>query len=361
MNIENINFSSTTSTTGIFGPTSAGIGIIATIISVIVVGFPLLLGFLLPIIKPKLKKTTMTYMYALTAGYFVILGLFILFIESSHFLNLFTATKTETVTNPNTGAVTTTTFSFSQGEIFGIRFGIIGMSFILVLTIGLIIKYFISKKLVKKESDNHKNGIHEISHGHNHGDGIFNLNDVNPKAKMYALILIVMHKIPAALTVGFFVSQYANNDTNSLNLIFLITFLLHIIPEELIFYYRQIDMGVSKWKAASVSALFSLIFVPFLFIGAYSANQIKDSLAIPFILAAIGALLVFTALVEFIPELLHEKLTIKMWYRTIIALLIGMAFGVVILLAHELEPEVAHNHSLILEPLETIKSAVMLK
>lgn len=302
---------------GLFG-TVSDVGILALIIAAIVVLTPILLGLLLPIFKPKLKKNTMTYLYAFVSGFFIILAIFTLFVEGSPEVTAY-AEK----------------MNLSEGATYGLSIGIIGVSVVLTLFGALGIKYLVAKRIRKKEKLLHKTTgeEHQISHGHNHDEEIFNLNDVNPKTKMYALILIVMHKIPAALAVGFLVSEYTK-DPDALNLAFLITFLLHIVPEELIFYYRQIEIGVPKWKAIGVSTLFTLIFVPFLFIGAYGADAISNTLAIPFIYGIISSLLLFTALVEFIPEFLHEKMSSKKWYTTMTFLLVGMSFAVIVLLIH---------------------------
>jgi hypothetical protein len=85
----------------------------------------------------------------------------------------------------------------------------------------------------------------ELNHDHSHL--IYNMNDVNPKSKVFALILLMSHRIPGGLIIGFLISNIQHHgQVSTVDIIFLVTFILHIIPEELILYYRQMEMGVKK-------------------------------------------------------------------------------------------------------------------
>jgi hypothetical protein len=48
----------------------------------------------------------------------------------------------------------------------------------------------------------------------------------------------------------------------------------------------------------------------------------------------VGSLILFGALVEFIPEFLHNKMDAKSWYITISLLMLGVVFGLILFSIH---------------------------
>ncbi|MGL5521745.1 MAG: ZIP family metal transporter [Metamycoplasmataceae bacterium] len=299
----------------------------------IVIGFtcliPWIYGFLLPVIKPTLSKKASIYLYSFSSGFFIILGIFGFLFEAkeqigewSHMNNISTAQE------------------------WGISIGILGGGLLLVLLSTLGLKYFISKKFNQKslteQNHDHKNDL--LEHTHNHEMLVFNNNDINPKTKKFALSLILSHRIPGGLITGILISDIANSATlNITQILFLITFVLHIIPEELIFYYRQIEMGINKWKASFNSFLGTAILIPFIFIGAYSAEAISKfeawDIISAFINVCVGGFFIFIAIVEFIPEYLHRKIETKTFYNSMIFLIFGIVICVIIFSLHS-HPEV---------------------
>ena len=70
------------------------------------------------------------------------------------------------------------------------------------------------------------------------------------------------------LIIGLLCAQIAKSPEISIaNIVFLCSFVIHVLPEELITYYRQIDMGISKKRAALNSFLADVIVVPLVIIG----------------------------------------------------------------------------------------------
>ncbi len=290
---------------------------IILIVSSIVIAIPWLYGLLLPIIKPTISKKTTMYLYAFSSGFFIILAIFGFYAEAKEELTVYLENN-----------------HFSQGAIWGINIGIIGGGAFLVLGFSILIKFLIAKKISKK----HDSGLESE---HNHSHLIYNINDVDPKSKMLALILLLSHRIPGGLIIGFLIANIQHQGTvSAVDIVFLITFILHIIPEELILYYRQMEMGVKKWTAARNSFLGTLLLVPFIFIGAYASQSISSNvILISFLKVCVGSLILFSALVEFFPEFLHNKMDAKTWYITITLLMLGIVFGLILFSIH------SHGHA----------------
>jgi zinc transporter ZupT len=111
------------------------------------------------------------------------------------------------------------------------------------LGLSILAKFLIGKKISK--NSNQQESALELNHDHSHL--IYNLNDVNPKSKILGLMLLMSHRIPGGLIIGFLISNIQHNgEVSAVDIVFLVTFILHIIPEELILYYRQMEMGVKK-------------------------------------------------------------------------------------------------------------------
>lgn len=299
---------------------------IILIVSLVVVAIPWIYGLLLPIVKPTISKTTTMYLYAFSSGFFIILAIFGFYSEAK-----------EELTTHFEG------LHYGQGAIWGINIGIIGGGSFVILGLSILVKFLIGKKVSKNDSD-------ALVSGHDHPDLIYNINDVNPKSKMLALFLLLSHRIPGGLIIGFLIANIQkNNGVSIVDIVFLSTFILHIIPEELVLYYRQMEMGINKWKAAFNSFLGTLALVPFILIGAYSSEALMDNvILISFLKVCVGSLILFSALIEFIPEFLHNKMEAKTWYITISLLMLGVVFGLILFSLHSHEVG-DHGHEFVIE------------
>ncbi|MGL5643532.1 MAG: hypothetical protein ACRCW3_02035, partial [Metamycoplasmataceae bacterium] len=293
---------------------------IILIVSSIIIIIPWLYGLILPIIKPTISTKSTMYLYAFSSGFFIILAIFGFYAEAKEELT-----------------VHLEDLNYSQGAIWGINVGIIGGVSFVILGLSILVKYLVGKKIAKND----------LASDHNHSHLIYNLNDVNPKSKILALLLLLSHRIPGGLIIGFLIASIQrNNEVSLVNIIFLITFLLHIIPEELVLYYRQMEMGVNKWRAALYSFLGTSLLIPFIFIGAYSSEALMDNVIfISFLKVCVGSLILFSALVEFFPEFLHNKMDAKTWYITISLLMLGIVFGLILFSVHSHQyDENGHDH-----------------
>ena len=297
---------------------------IILIVSSIVIIIPWIYGLLLPIIKPTISKKATMYLYAFSSGFFIILAIFGFYAEAKEELTIHLEHE-----------------HFNQYAIWGINIAVIGGGAFLILGLSILVKFLIAKKISNKEES-------ALESNHDHSNLIYNLNDVNPKSKILALILLLSHRIPGGLIIGFLISNIQHNGSvNPIDIMFLVTFILHIIPEELILYYRQMQMGVNKWRAAFNSFLGTLLLVPFIFIGAYSANYLNDNvILISFLKVCVGSLILFSALVEFIPEFLHNEMNAKTWYVTISLVMLGVVFGLILFSVHSHGSGAHEPHSL---------------
>lgn len=296
---------------------------IILIISSIVILIPWIYGLLLPIIKPTLSKKGTMYLYAFSSGFFIILAIFGFYAEAKEELTHYLGD-----------------LHYTPESVWGINVGVIGGGAFLVLGLSILIKWLIGKKLSKKGDD-----TLESSHDHSHL--IYNMNDVNPKTKVLGLLLLLSHRIPGGLIIGFLIANIQKKGFDVTSIVFLVTFVLHIIPEELILYYRQMEMGIKKWTAARNSFFGTLLLVPFIFIGAYASEALSHNvILISFLKVCVGSLILFSALVEFIPEFLHNKMEGKEWYITITLLMLGIIFGLILFSIHSHEAP-QHEHLMI--------------
>lgn len=294
--------------------------IIIACLSVFIIGLPIFYGLLLPIIKPSLSKKGTTYLYSFSAGFFMILSTVGFISEGKHILEHFVEDSISN--NPAT-----------KGFVI---FAIVGGIVFLTLCLALYVKYTSMKKI------DGKNNIH-IGEGHSHDHIIYNASDYNPKSKSLALYLLLVHRIPDGLILGLLAASIAQNNGNIsvLNIIFLVSFIIHVIPEELIMYYRQTEMGISRWKAARNSVFMTVTLVPFIIIGGAIGlsisginKEIFDDVIVPIIEIVAASFLLFNTVVEFFPEFFHSNISGKEWYKIIFIFILGIAFSFLVLSFH---------------------------
>lgn len=300
--------------------------IIIICLSVFVIGLPIFYGLLLPIIKPSLSKKGSTYLYSFSAGFFMILSTIGFISEGKHTLEDFV--HDQITTSPALKGITI--------------FAIVGGVIILTLCLALFVKYVSMKKI------DGRNNIH-MGEGHSHDHIIYNASDYNPKSKGLAIYLLLVHRVPDGLILGLLASSIAQNHGNIsiLNIIFLISYIIHVVPEELIMYYRQTEMGISRWKAARNSVFMTTTLVPFIIIGGIvgmsvsGANkEVFDNIIVPLVELVAASFLLFTTVIEFFPEFLHSNIEGKEWYKIIFIFILGIAFSFLVLSFHTH----AHTH-----------------
>ena len=300
--------------------------IIVISLSAFVVGIPVLYGALLPILKPQLSKQTSRYLYAFSSGFFMILATVGFLADSKEALGNFFGTQFDNI-----------------GLVYTMVAIVLASVVVFALSMALLAKYKFVKRLQGQDES-------AFVAGHEHDHIIFNNSDYNPKSKKLALFLLLSHRMPGGLILGLLAASIAsaNGQINLENILFLIVFVIHIVPEELIMYYRQIEIGISRWKAVRNSIFSTLFLVPFIIIGAtvaFSLPTDSQSLAVvngivmPIVQALAASFLLFTSMIEFFPEFLHHKLNGREWYKTIILFIIGIIVALIILAFHKHQAE----------------------
>lgn len=307
------------------------ININALILSAIVISVPVLIAILIPIFKAKLGLKSSLFLYSFTTGFFIVLGLFGEANEGR-----------ELAMNSYTGNDAWVTIGNQ----------------ILVLLVGSIIglvfatsfKFLISRKLgklnLKGPVEDHSD--HVAFHNHPHAEEVlfggkglkYQSQKEMARAKAVAIYLVLSHRFAAGFFLGYVIYNivspnypgvheagidltHSNHD--NVNLAFLIGFFLHLIPEELIIYYRQREIGIGKVRAAVYSVLMVGVLIPFIFLGANLGIFVSDVWQLNGIIHVIvGVLFTFTALIEFFPEVIREAKNQKLWYLTITCLALGI-------------------------------------
>ncbi|MBU4690705.1 metal transporter [Mycoplasma sp. ES3157-GEN-MYC] len=312
--------------------------IFGLIVSIILLCIPILVATIVPLIIKKPKKEFSIYLYSFITGMFIILGSFGYLREAIEITSTGAGLKGTNI--PPKNIYLYNILVIVGGALLGI---------ISAFTIKFVVYSTIKKKYKLNNSvfvHTHEEGHHvgEHQHQHTHADHIWNKNDIadvkesNPKVKnkWTALILLLGHRIPEGLLIGISLNNlivYSN--VNAISVAFFVSFVLHTIPEEVVFFYRQREMGIKPVFAVlnSIGAL-SLI-IPFIFIGLFGGDLIDT---IPwlkaFIMSVVGSVMVFTAMIEFLPEFYHNNMKKHKWIITLIMFFLGIIFTILILCFH---------------------------
>lgn len=288
---------------------------------------PSLIILALAFIKPKLSKYQNLYLYAFSAATLICIGTIGLFSEGIEKAN-------ELVHLSQFSSLSTVSFN-------AVKIGIIlgGALLGLIFVIGFRYLY------IRYTKQDH------CSHSHDHGFHITNTEeqvehtqDLRSKLKgaWLVIILLLSHRTIDGFIIGGAVAQFSSTPER-VNVGFIIIFNIHIILEVVIIHYRQVQYGQTVKKAALSNFLITLILIPIMFIGAYIYNTL-DALGwfIPIVNASGGAILTFMAVIEIVPEFIHNKqMPVKNWYFVLIAFAIGILVAVVLLSFHSH----GHDHS----------------
>ncbi|WP_306429070.1 ZIP family metal transporter [Mycoplasma sp. 1578d] len=317
--------------------------IIVLIFLSILLFIPIVISFLFPLLKKQLNKSSKVYLYAFTTGFFLIMSTFGFMRESLEISSVFSdALLSENKTNRSLYIYLYNILLVGGGVFIGV---------LSAYFIKFVISYRINQKLmqiqklqvfVHEHSDEHGH-----VHTHQHPSYIFNNQDrseviqdtltdkVEAKFKIIALVLLLTHRIPEGLLLGYNINLLLQGQNNSLSFVFIFSLILHLIPEEMVFYYRLRDSGFAKWTSLFISLLGLFLFLPFMLIGVYSGNFINSAWELKsLIFAAIGGIFLFTSLVEFFPEFYHYNMEKKRWFKVIATLFIGVICAVLLLSIH---------------------------
>lgn len=306
------------------------ININALILSAIVISVPVLIAILIPIFKAKLGLKSSLFLYSFTTGFFIVLGLF---------------------GEANEGRELAMSSSDDPWISIGNQILVLLVGSIIGLVFATTFKFLISRKLGKLNLSGpvEDHSDHVAFHNHPHAEEVlfggkglkYQSQKEMARAKAVAIYLVLSHRFAAGFFLGYVIYNIVSpnygdasaagiehlnhSDHDNVNLAFLIGFFLHLIPEELIIYYRQREIGIGKIRAAVYSVLMVSVLIPFIFLGANLGAYVSDVWQLNGIIHVIvGVLFTFTALVEFFPEVIREAKNQKLWYLTITCLGLGI-------------------------------------
>ena len=305
----------------------------------LMIGVPgIILGFI-SLFKVKMNKIVKVFLYAFATGIVLILGSVGFIGEAIETLNHH---YSET---PNVSGVESTLVKM------GVVVGGALLGCILLVSVRLL--------SIKKNVELHNH--HEF---HAHNEHITNYSDIDNKHanKTIAVILLMSHRIIDGLSLGFM----ANTTQNSIGAFeswgMIITFIVHLIPMSIVIYFVEIDIKGSRAKAFGYSILMLLITVPFVFVGAYTAeylspDQTNTFWIMPFLFSVSGIIMIILAIIELLPEFIDNKeMTTKQWYLSLLCLIGGLLLGILLLCIHSHSHGANHDHDHAEEHIFTIKN-----
>ncbi|KUH47555.1 ZIP family metal transporter [Mycoplasmopsis meleagridis] len=301
---------------------------------------PLLICLILPFVKKKqLSKKASVILYAFSTGFFIAMAVF-------GFLREALEVSTTKINVPSIAA----TYGWNILLVGG---GVI-VGIVLAFSLRQLVRYIYSLKSIKNDpkavalihfhtiehsNDSQTHHNHDIAPSHSTENNHLETNQKTKASnKVVALLLLLTHRIPSGLFIGYSLNSFAGfsiGTSSTLGFAFLVSFILHIIPEILIFYFRQREMGYSPWKASLWSIASLLIFLPLLLIGMYFGSYINYYPQImAFANALIGGVFIFTAIVEFLPEFYHSHHDKKIFSKVLLTFFLGFITCIIILSFH---------------------------
>ena len=236
--------------------------IIASIVVALIIFILLVIVFL----KPKIKMENYKFIYAFLSGFILIIGTLGLFGEfKDHIFG-------------DEGHFNFATHGHKVGVIF-IVIALVVSSFIIAISLILSGKLII--KLIGRKY--HKEPVK-----------IYQAN------KLLAIAFVLLHRIPASITIGFLVNELHEDAS------LLVVLILHIIPEVMLVYYRMIDLGYSKLKAFTLSFLIKIIFFPLIILGT-AINQAVSAIwwIQPLLFGSVAVILTYSVITELMPEFMN--------------------------------------------------------
>lgn len=274
----------------------------AVVLCLIILCVPLVVAMFMPLFdRHKHGGAKTLYLYAFTAGFFLVLGLFGEMNEGRSI-----ALDAATADAPNNSWLSA---GYQMAVLFG--GGMIGLG------CALSVKFFVAKRAARGRLDApvDDHDAHVAFHNHPHAHEALLKSNAKRSEKAVAVYLVLSHRLAAGFFLGITLyglsSPASSTDAHAhgatAGAAFLIGFFLHLIPEEAVIYFRLRAMGASRFKAAGTSAALLLLLVPFIFLGVNTGGYVDELWWLSgSIHVMVGVLLAFVAAVEFLPEAVRE-------------------------------------------------------
>ncbi len=213
------------------------------------------------------------------------------------------------------------------------------------IIIGTFLGFMIKKYSLKI---NHSHSVEQEKHtknhltkGHSHIlDTRAEIIDEFKKDKKAFIYMILTHRMPAGLTIGFLIINLNNGGEFASSILF--AFILHIIPEIVITYIAKLKTKSNRKNSLKFAFLTQLIIIPFIFIAISIGhfghlydfqNHEKLFWILPLFLIISGILMIWASIFELGPAFVHVENT-KETYKLILSFVIGLTTSMLIQIIH---------------------------
>lgn len=307
----------------------------------ILIVFPMIIIIILAFTKEKLKKRSSVLLYAFMCGFFITMATFGFLKESLEI-----------------SSVESMGFTNNNWIIYGWNILLVTSGLLLGLLFAWGVRSLMVKasknKIAKDKTARVFLHTHDLTHDHEHEEKETTECEVSPDHlkdfkteeeadekgkhiyKTAAIILLMLHRIPEGFFIGYIISVIAAKELiTSVSVAFLISSVFHLIPEQIIFYYRQREMNWSRKKSLWITFSSLLLFLPPMLVGAYSGKYIYDLWQVRAVVQSfIGGIFLFTSVIEFLPEFYHAHHDKKLFKSTLFLFMTGIVICVIILSFH---------------------------
>ncbi|RMX36437.1 ZIP family metal transporter [Mycoplasmopsis fermentans] len=304
---------------------------------------PVLVALIFPLFKKSLSKKGSILLYAFVTGFFLTMALFGFLKESLEISSISAPSSM-----PPEASSTQIKWATYGWNIFLLVSGLVG-GLLFALGIRMTVKKISEKHLAKSKASVFVH-THDMVHNHEHGENEEHSHDhvaqehkistdeknANNKLKVVALLLLLTHRIPEGFLIGYSLNNLYNQNIGSLSIAFFVSFIMHLIPEEMVFYYRQREMGVGRWKAIGISIGCLFLFLPMMLLGIFTGDYIQQIWQLrAFLQAMIAGIFFFTAVMEFLPEFYHAHHDKDLFKKVMITFMAGLVVCALILALHQ--------------------------
>lgn len=306
-----------------------------SLLSLIIIAAPMLISLCLLFVKNKLSNNSVIYLYAFSTGLLIILSTLGLIKEGYD--------GVEDILSHSS----TIELHSDQEIIFKVL--IIGFGVLSGLIIAIVIKTLVfkiqNKKILKISSE---------SKHHLHDDAkccVVNVEEIIKKnGKLAAIFIVSSHKFIDGISLGLLANS-AETLFGFENIGIIILFIIHDLPITIVIFFLQRSANVSKAKTFLYIFLISIITVPFMFLGGFVGDVLTEnpqvSWLFPFLECLAGGVLLFTTIMEFVPEFIHNNhLCSKHWFITVVWLCAGIMLSLIMSLIHIHGHNDENSHSL---------------
>lgn len=325
------------------------VAINATILIALAIGLPTICVGILALFKIKINPRNSMYLYAFTSGLMILLGTVGLIGEGVEHLK-------EYYNNHGEGGSTS---PINVLVIVSVLIGgaLFGMGIVFLTRYLILKKERLEKRISKDELKLNKIELNNCIDGIcQHSEAIYNYRDIQKREarlkksnKSIAIILMLSHRLVDGISLGVFAPIGNLNEIAAFaNWGIIIVFIIHLIPSSMVIYLTQLDIYNSRLKAYLYSLGLLLIFVPFVYIGAFMSYGVGlegdgTFWIMPFLFTTSGTILLLMSILELIPEFIDNRnMCKKQWTITILCLTAGIVLAIALLAIHSHPEEEEH-------------------